>query len=129
MAADEQKQTEKQTEEKVQAERAEAAQEQTVTVTDLHGDEVEVPAGMDGENPVSPNNPPLKAVAEADREEALAARQAEIEAAEGLAEISGAGENAAATNKEDNAPTREALAAESATSESPGSKTAAKKSK
>lgn len=39
-----------------------AEQEQkTVTRTDARGNEVEVPVGADGENPVSPNNPPLKA--------------------------------------------------------------------
>lgn len=33
----------------------------TVTRTDAEGNEIEVEVGADGENPVSPNNPPLKA--------------------------------------------------------------------
>lgn len=68
-----------------------------VTVTDLTGNEIKVPAGLDGKNPVSPNNPPVKAVAESDRDEALEAREAELE----FAEAAGG-----ATNKDDNAPAR-----------------------
>lgn len=34
----------------------------TVTVTDKYGNEVEVEVGIDGKNPVSPNNPPAKAI-------------------------------------------------------------------
>lgn len=33
-----------------------------VTVTDATGEEYEVPAGADGEHPVSPDNPPAKAL-------------------------------------------------------------------
>lgn len=76
----------------------------TVTVEDLNGTEFEVPVGLDGENPVSPNNPPLKAVAEADRDQAVKAREVELEFASALADVSGAGEGAASTNKEDNNP-------------------------
>lgn len=83
---------------------AKKTEQETVTVTDLNGDEHEVPAGLDGVNPVSPNNPPLKAIPEADREQALAAREAEVKFAEEMAKVSGAGEDAASTNKEDNSP-------------------------
>lgn len=33
----------------------------TTTVTDQFGNELEVEVGLDGKNPVSPNNPPAKA--------------------------------------------------------------------
>ena len=39
----------------------ETSETKTVKFEDAHGNEVEVPAGMDGENPISPNNPPEKA--------------------------------------------------------------------
>lgn len=77
---------------------------QTTTVEDLNGNEHEVPVGLDGENPVSPNNPHPKAVAEADREAAVEARKAEVEYAEAVAEAAGAGKDAASTNKEDQSP-------------------------
>lgn len=35
----------------------------TTTVTDASGNEFEVPTGADGENPVTPDNPPAKAIA------------------------------------------------------------------
>src|SRR5262245_24924904 len=45
----------------------------TVTVTDRDGTEVQVEVGVDGKNPVSPNNPPAKALATpADVEKQLA---------------------------------------------------------
>lgn len=47
------------------AEDKQAAEERTAgkttEVEDAHGNMVEVPVGLDGENPVSPNNPPAKA--------------------------------------------------------------------
>lgn len=39
------------------------AKQKTVTVEDRNGDKFEVPAGLDGKNPVSPNNPAPGAVA------------------------------------------------------------------
>jgi hypothetical protein len=45
-----------------------ANEQKTVTVNDPEGNDVEVPVGLDGKNPVSPNNPPAKAVSEGDRE-------------------------------------------------------------
>jgi hypothetical protein len=39
-----------------------AGAEETVTVADREGNEFETPLGADGKNPVSPNNPPAKAV-------------------------------------------------------------------
>lgn len=39
-----------------------AGKKSTVTREDAYGNEVEVEVGADGENPVSPNNPPAKAV-------------------------------------------------------------------
>lgn len=88
------------------SEKKKAANEepQTVTVTDLNGTEIEVPVGLDGVNPVSPNNPSLKSVPEDAREEALARVEAERKHAEELAEEFGAGKEHATLNKEDNVP-------------------------
>lgn len=36
--------------------------EKTVTVADRVGNEFQTPVGADGQNPVSPNNPPAKAI-------------------------------------------------------------------
>lgn len=40
---------------------ATAKKAKTVTLQDAYGNDVEVPVGSDGKNPVSPNNPPAKA--------------------------------------------------------------------
>lgn len=43
---------------------------ESVTTTDAYGNEIEAEVGIDGENPVTPNNPPAKAVvAEANEDE------------------------------------------------------------
>lgn len=42
-------------------ENAEATEVATVTVQDVEGNDMEVEVGVDGVNPVSPNNPPAKA--------------------------------------------------------------------
>lgn len=83
---------------------AKSTAQKTVTVEDLNGVEHEVPVGIDGKSPVSPNNPTLKAVAEGDRDAIVEAREAEVKSAEAMASASGAGKKAAVTNKEDSVP-------------------------
>lgn len=62
------------------------AEQKTVTVKDAFGNDVEVPVGADGENPVSPNNPPTKALPEADREGEFTAPEDTNEVAKEAAE-------------------------------------------
>ena len=45
-----------------------AKKKTTVTVQDREGNDIEVPVGVDGKNPVSINNPSAKAVSEDDHE-------------------------------------------------------------
>lgn len=78
----------------------------TVTRVDAFGNEIEVPVGADGENPVSPNNPPAKALPEGYRDmtpdEAAEARQEETQATQGedtSAASSGGGEEPSAGGK------------------------------
>lgn len=49
----------------------------TVTTTDRNGDDFETPVGIDGVNPVTPNNPPAKAVPADDVDVLKEALQAE----------------------------------------------------
>lgn len=62
----------------------------TVTMTDAFGHEFEVPVGADGVSPVTPNNPPLKAMPEVDREDYEAPDEDDpVEVAQEAAEMQG----------------------------------------
>lgn len=62
----------------------------TVTMTDAFGNEFEVPVGADGVSPVTPNNPPLKAMPEAEREDYEASDEDDpAEVAQEAAEMQG----------------------------------------